>query len=40
MSGYAKIDEDLVSSEIPELVGEKSGLSQTKQLTMNCSTAK
>lgn len=38
-SGYSKIDEDVVNSEIPELIGEKSGLPQTKQLKnelLNC----
>lgn len=39
VSGYAKIGEDLVNSEIPELIGEKSGSPQTKQLKnelLNC----
>lgn len=30
VSGYAKIDKDLINSEmLPELIGEKSGLSQS-----------
>lgn len=40
VSGYAKIDKDLINSEmLPELIGEKSGLSQTKKLKnkmLNC----